>query len=153
MAQICYWNSVQLGLYRTVTTATWGRTAELETCLPAWCLPCCTDSIQMLFREHSLERPQALKCREGNNSKQGCLGAALFLVSTLKGLHWSSLPHKLLQINIIYGKGYKQKANISNAFQCSGEVLWKSDTSWHWPPWWGWSASGYHHFAGQHSRK
>lgn len=91
MAQIYNWNSVQLASYWTMTIATWGKTGELKKCLSAWCLLCCTDCIQMLFKEHSLEEAQALKSKEGNNSKQGCLCAALFLVSPFEGLHWSTL--------------------------------------------------------------
>lgn len=45
----------------------------------------------MLFKEHCLEGAQALKSKEGNNSKQGCLCAALFLVSPFEGLYWSTL--------------------------------------------------------------
>lgn len=44
----------------------------------------CRLRIQMLFKEQSLEGAQALKSKEGNNSKQGCLCAALFLYHPLK---------------------------------------------------------------------
>lgn len=47
----------------------------------------CRVCFQMLFKEHSLEGAQAVKSKEGNNSKQGCLCAALFLVSPFEGLH------------------------------------------------------------------
>lgn len=86
----CYWNSVQLALYWTVTIATWGR-IEFKKCLSAWCLLCCADSVFECSLKNTVWKGLKHWKAEGNNSKQGCLCAALFLISPFEGLQWSTL--------------------------------------------------------------